>query len=369
MAKRAGSGRLAGPYADDVTADSGSASLRPVTGSPRDIAALLREWLRAAGPEPLLVRTSGSTGEAKDVLLSSRAVLASAAASVARLGGPGQWVLALPPYYVAGLQVLVRSELAGVRPVVLDEHPDLAAAATELTASRRYVACVPTQLRRWLAEPASAAALSTFDAVLVGGGAADADLLAAARSGAVRVVSSYGMTETCGGCVYDGVALDGVAVAVGADGLVRLSGPVLFDGYAGRPDLTAEALVEGWLFTPDVGTLDLDGRLIVTGRTDDVVESGGVSVPLSAVERRLAAMPGVDDVAVVAASDAEWGSRVVAVVAATDPVELAAVRDFVSDVHPRAWAPRELRIVDKLPRLASGKVDRQRLASLVQAGS
>jgi O-succinylbenzoic acid--CoA ligase len=175
------------------------------------------------------------------------------------------------------------------------------------------------------------------------------------------------MSETCGGCVYDGVALDGVGVAIDTTGLIRLSGPMLFDGYAGRPDLTARALIDGWLHTSDVGTLDHDGRLVVTGRVDDVVKSGGVSVPLSVVERRLAAMPGVDDVAVVAVPDAEWGSRVVAVMVATNSLELTGVRTFVGDVHPRSWAPRELRIVDKLPRLPSGKVDRQRLAASVRA--
>jgi len=326
------------------------ASLRPVAGPPRELQALLRSWLGATAPPPLTVRTSGSTGQPKDVLLSAAAVRASAQAAVARLGGPGQWVLALPPYYVAGLQVLVRSLVAGSSPVVLDEQADLPTAVARLSGERRYLAAVPTQLHRWLSADATVDALAAFDAVLVGGAAAGEHLLAAARDRGVRVVCSYGMSETCGGCVYDGVALDGVAVAVGANDQIRLSGPVLFDGYDGRPDLTARTLVDGWLRTPDVGRIDLDGRLVVTGRADDLV-----------------AMPGVDEVAVLAAPDQEWGARVVAVVVAAHPPELTAVRDFVGHVHPRAWAPREVRVIDRLPRLPSGKVDRQRLASLLVA--
>jgi o-succinylbenzoate---CoA ligase len=344
------------------------ASLRPVTGNPRDVAALLASWLHSAHPPALTVRTSGTTGEPKDVMLSAPALRASALATSARLGGPGQWVLALPPHYVAGLQVLVRSHLAGTAPVVLADHRDLPAAVGALTANRRYLACVPTQLHRWVSSEETTKALGELDAVLVGGAAVGQALLAAARDRGVPLVRTYGMTETCGGCVYDGVPLDEVAVALGAGGEIRLSGPVLFDGYDGRPDLTSQVLRDGWLHTPDLGRIDLDGRLTVTGRADDLVKSGGVTVPLGAVERRLTAMPGVEDVAVLAAPDAEWGSRVVAVMVTAHRPNLAAVRDFVGDVHPRAWAPREVRVVDRLPRLPSGKVDRQRLASMLAAG-
>jgi O-succinylbenzoic acid--CoA ligase len=348
-----------------VTAEP--ASLRPVAGGPADVALLLASWLDAGDPSPLSVRTSGSTGEPKQVLLSPGAVRASAEASVHRLGGPGQWVLALPPHYVAGLQVLVRSHLAGIVPIVLSDQLDLPAATARLSLRRRYLACVPTQLHRWLTADGPAEALTEFDAVLVGGAPAGDRVLATARDRGVRLVATYGMSETCGGCVYDGIALDGVAIALGTDGRIRISGPVLFDGYDGRPDLTADALHDGWLHTPDLGRIDLDGRLVVTGRSDDLVKSGGITVPLAAVERRLSAMPGVEEVAVLATPDPEWGSRVVAVVVAAQPPELSAVRDFVGDVHPRTWAPREVKVIDRLPRLPSGKVDRKRLASTLAA--
>jgi o-succinylbenzoate---CoA ligase len=343
-----------------------AASLRPLTGSPREIERLVADWLTDGGPGAVVVRTSGSTGTPKDVVLSASALLSSARATLSRLGGPGGWVLALPAHYVAGLQVLVRSHLAGTSAVVLAEHPDLATATAGLRTGRRYLAAVPTQLYRWMSEPADVEALQGFDAVLVGGGAAEASLLDTARARGIAVVTTYGMSETCGGCVYDGLALDGVGVRVGTDAVIRLSGPMLFDGYAGDPELTARVLRDGWLVTPDLGRLRPDGRLDVLGRADDVVVSGGVNIALPAVERRIEAMAEVAQCAVVAAPDPEWGQRLVAHVvpapAAAAP-SLGAVRDFVAVAHPRSWAPRELVVADRLPLLESGKIDRAVLRS------
>ncbi len=344
-----------------MTAD---ASLRPVTGSPRAIEAAVRQWLEADDPPTLTVRTSGSTAQPKDVLLSAAALHASAAATLARIGGPGQWVLALPANYVAGLQVLVRSALAGLPPVHLVEHPDLTAATTALTGPRRYLAAVPTQLYRWL--ESDAVALAAYDVVLLGGAPAPDHLVMLAREHDVTVVTTYGMSETCGGCVYDGVPLDGVGVALGRDGGIRLSGPVLFDGYDGRPDLTAKILRDGWFHTADRGRLDDDGRLVVLGRTDDVVITGGVNVSVAEVEVCLNTMPGMELAAVVAGPDDEWGAEIVAVVErGTATPSLAEIRDFVGATHPRPWAPRRLVLVDALPMLASGKVDRRRLAEVI----
>lgn len=340
-------------------------SLRPVDGSAREVLAALQRWQDAeAEPEPLLVQTSGSTGEPKRVVLSRRAMRASATATHSRLGGPGQWLLNLPASYVAGVQVLFRSALAGTRPVLLDDHDDFAAAATAMDGERRYVSLVPTQLVRMLASERDTAALRTFDTVLVGGAAVEPGLRRAAADAGVHVVATYGMSETCGGCVYDGLPLDGVAVAVGSDGRVRIAGPTLFDGYDGCPHLTAEVLRDGWLLTSDLGRLDEDGRLQVLGRIDDVINTGGVKVPASAVARRLREHPEVTAAEVVAVPDAEWGQRVVAVVTGPAPA-LEELRDWVAHAHPRAWAPQQVVAVESIPLLGNGKVDRRALERAV----
>jgi O-succinylbenzoic acid--CoA ligase len=339
-------------------------SLHPVAGPPAEVLGLLRRWNDAGSPAPLVVATSGSTGEPKRVLLSRRALRASAEATSARLGGHGQWLLNLPATYVAGLQVLFRSVLAGTTPVV--QEGTLAEAAKAMTGARRYVSLVPTQLHRLLDDPVSVSALRTFATVLVGGAPVPAPLRDRAASAGVRIVATYGMSETCGGCVYDGLPLDGVGVALGSDpsapgvaGRIRIAGPVLFDGYDGRPDLTDEVLRDGWLVTRDVGRLDEDGRLEVLGRVDDVLLSGGVNVPGPAVADRLREHAAVTAAEVVGVDDAEWGQRVVAFVVGDLPLDAA--RDWVAAVHPRAWAPREVVPVAEIPLLPNGKVDRVRL--------
>ena len=310
----------------------------------------------------MVVGTSGSTGAPRDVLLSAAALSASARASVARLGRPGRWVLALPVTSVAGLQVLVRSLVSGTEPVLSDG--DLATIAPRIGRGPAYTALVPTQLHR-LDRAGELAVLARFDAVLLGGAPTDPALLGRARAAGVRVVRTYGMTETCGGCVYDGEALDGVSVRVAQDGRVHLAGPMLFDGYAGAPEATAAVLRDGWFRTGDLGRTDGHGRLEVLGRADDVVLSGGVSVHLGAVESAVRSHPGVADAAVTATDDDEWGSRVVAVVVPDQQApSLAELRDHVAAALPRTWAPKDLIVVDALPVLATGKVDRLAVRAL-----
>ena len=315
-----------------------------VIGEPAQVIETLRGWLDDGDPPPLLVETSGSTGTPKRVLLSRRAVLASVAATARRLGSEGRWALRLPASYVAGVQVIVRSLVAGHEPE-LDRWAD--ATSTSL---------VPTQFQRLLDSETDVAALAAMDAVLLGGGPIDPLLRQRAEAAGIRVVATYSMAETCGGCVYDGYALDGVAVAVGADGRVRLGGPTLFEGYDGDPAATAEALVDGWFLTSDAGRLDDDGRLHVLGRVDEVVVSGGVNVPTPAVAARLREHPDVTDAAVIGVPDDEWGNRVVAFVVGS--IDLDDAREWVAEVRPRSWAPREVIAVDRLPLLANGKVDR-----------
>jgi O-succinylbenzoic acid--CoA ligase len=325
--------------------------LRPVSGPTPDIVAALDAWLAdPAEPAPLVVETSGSTGRPKRVVLSRRAVLASVAATERRLGGSGRWALALPPSYVAGVQVVVRSLVAG-HPPVLEGWGDAA-----------YTSLVPTQLHRLLDSPEDTDALGAMQAVLLGGGPIDPALRSRAEAAGVRVVATYGSAETAGGCVYDGYALDGVAVAIGEGGRIRIGGPTLFDEYAGDPVLTAEALVDGWFLTSDAGRLDDDGRLHVLGRLDDVVISGGVNVPTPAVAARLREHPAVSGAEVLGVPDDEWGHRVVAFV--VGDLSLDEARAWVAEVHPRSWAPREVVVLDALPMLANGKVDRMALRGL-----
>ena len=311
----------------------------------------------------LVVVTSGSTGGGRGVLLPSAAVRASGEATLRRLGGPGTWLLALPVSAVAGLQVLCRSILGGTEPTVLAAGEPLAAAVARMPAGRRYTALVPTQLRRYLdAEPA---ALRAFDAVLVGGAATDAGLLARVRDEDVAVVTTYGMTETAGGCVYDGEPLDGVRVRV-AEG-VELAGPVLALGYRLDPEGTAAAFDSGWFRTRDAGSLDDAGRLTVHGRLDDVVVTGGVNVAPQAVEGVLRQHPDVADAVVFGRPDDEWGQRVVAAVVPAPGAQpdLASLRPWVAERLGAPAAPRELHRIAAVPTLHTGKPDRRGVAAAV----
>jgi O-succinylbenzoic acid--CoA ligase len=261
--------------------------------------------------------------------------------------------------------VLVRSALAGLDPVLVDEHEGIASAIAAIPGERRYASLVPTQVHR-LVEAGEIDALRSLDALLIGGAAVPPELLAALDG--VRVVRTYGMSETSGGCVYDGVPLDGVRLRVDAAGQVHVAGPVLFDGYA-DPVATARVLRDGWFATADLGTVDDAGRLHVTGRSDDVVVSGGVNVPLPAVTRVLRGLDGVRDAIALGVPDEEWGARVVAYVVPAEAVcldglRLDALRDGVeASGVPRTWAPREVVLVDELPLLPGGKIDRQALRS------
>ncbi len=328
-----------------------------------------------ADPTALVLATSGSTGTPKGALLQASALMASATATHARLGGPGTWLLALAPHHVAGVQVLVRSSLAGTVPAVVDLadgfSTDAFVRATDgllqRAAGRRYTALVPTQLVRLLdAGPAAVAALSSYDGVLVGAAATAPALLARASAAGVTVVTTYGMSETCGGCVYDGTPLADVEVGL-EDGRILLGGPVVARGYRLRP--SADAFVERdgrrWFRTDDLGEL-VDGRLRVTGRADDVIVTGGLKVSPAAVEAVIAGLAEVSECVVVGVPDAEWGQSVVAVVVTNgqQTVVLQQLRVAVTAVLGPAAAPRRLVHVEQLPLRGPGKPDRAAVAAL-----
>jgi len=330
----------------------------------------------------VVVTTSGSTGYPKSVALSRSALTSSALATADRIG-MGAWLLALPPGYIAGVQVLVRALVAGHEPALVTGPFRVAAfvaAASSLASSRggvpvaAYTSLVPAQLQTLLDDPDPAArrALTRFVAVLVGGQALAPALAERAADAGVRVVRTYGSSETAGGCVYDGIPLDGVGVRI-VDGEVQLSGPMLADGYLGDPARTDEAFVRDaagtrWYRTGDAG--GFDGRLTITGRRDNVIVSGGINVSLDRVERAVRTLPGFVDAVVVPVPDERWGEASVVVVSERGVGDLAeALRRVRAVVEAEVGVParpRALLPVPEIPLLASGKPDRAALRVLAR---
>jgi O-succinylbenzoic acid--CoA ligase len=315
----------------------------------------------------VVVSTSGTTGAPKGAMLTRAALIASAVATHRRLGGPGQWLLALPAYHVAGLQVLVRSVLAGSTPVALFPgfHPaELATAVSAMGAGRRYASLVAAQLDKALRDQAASAALAELDGVLIGGGPMPTGVAERAAGAGISVVRTYGMSETAGGCVYDGVPLDGVRVRID-DGRVLLGGATIARGYRNpvAPDPFAEA---GWFRTDDLGAIDDSGVLRVLGRADDAISSGGLTVLPQLVEAALASHPAVADCAVFGVPDDRLGQRVVAAIVVADGTAaptLDEVRSHVAQTLDATAEPREVHVVDELPRRGIGKVDRRALTA------
>jgi O-succinylbenzoic acid--CoA ligase len=315
----------------------------------------------------LVIPTSGSTGEPKGAQLSHAALAASARATHARLGlEPGdRWLSCLPWQHIGGIQVMLRARLLGIPLAVHDRFDVDRVAASDAT----LTSLVPTQLLRLLDAGID---LSGFRAILLGGAAAPTALLDRARSAGARIVTTYGMSETAGGCVYDGVPLDGVTVRIDDEDRVCVRGPVLMAGYRLRPDLSAQSLIDGWFVTSDLGEIDGDGRLRVTGRVDDVVTTGGEKVVASQVAAVLAAHPDLAEVAVTGVDDPDWGQRLVAVVAVkADGMvpSLAELRSWSSERLAAAARPRGIVVVAEIPRLASGKPDRREINRLAAAVS
>ena len=323
----------------------------------------------------LVIETSGSTGNPKRVALSADAVLASAAASDSSLGGPGQWLLALPVHYVAGINVLVRSLAAQTEPVILApghfEPSEFAAAAFRMDAERRYTSVVPAQLATLLeaadADVAILEQLRRFDGILVGGQATPPPLVERALELGLTLTRTYGSSETSGGCVYDGVPI-GSARARVRRGELELSGPMLAEGYLHDPARTDASFYDDdgsrWYRTGDTGTV-VDGVVSVTGRIDGLITSGGIKVSLDEVERFVRTLDGMSDAVVVRASSERWGE--VPVVITTGTARLDTVRADVASALGRAAAPAAVVTVEELPLLASGKPDRVALARLASS--
>lgn len=322
----------------------------------------------------LVVETSGSVGRPKRIAITADALLAGAAASETALGGPGQWVLALPVHYIAGINVLIRSITARTEPERLPpgrfEAGGFTEAVARMTGDRRFASLVPAQLARvveFAERNADArATLRSIDRILVGGQSTPPELLERAASVGLAVTRTYGSSETCGGCVYDGVPIGSASVRV-TDGEVQLAGPMLAEEYVADPERTAATFIVAagtrWYRTGDAGAVSSDGILAVTGRLDRVIISGGEKVSLDAVERVTRTVAGFDDAVALPVDDPRWGESFVLVTAATDSASEREVVDTLREKLGRAARPSRVIRVPAIPLLESGKPDRVGLAA------
>ena len=319
----------------------------------------------------LLIQTSGTSGKPKTVALSADALRASAVSAHERLGGPGQWLLALPLTYIAGMSVLVRSIESGTEPVFMPSGPfdarTFVESVKEMTGTRRYTALVPVQLARVLEEAEDNAdaltVLRTLDAVLIGGQALEPELRKRTQALGVKIVTTYGSSETSGGCVYDGVPLSGVNVEI-ADGTgeILISAPQLASEYVGDEQRTADTFQNRngviWYHTGDAGSLE-NGVLTVLGRLDRVITSGGLKIDLDAVEAVVRGISGCLQALVIHIPDSEWGLRPAVVVPGVEEdAELSAqIYDEIVAELGRVAAPKVVCFIEEIPRLSSGKPD------------
>lgn len=301
------------------------------------------------GPCRFVVFTSGSEGEPRGVVLTGENVAASVAGSAQRLGnGPDDgWLAVLPTFHVGGISILWRQAEQGA-PVLFEPTFDPSRAAGLLEGAA-FASVVPTMLRRLLA--AGAVGSKTLRGVLVGGGPADRHLLERAMDAGIPALQTYGMTETTSQVATvapgeeqidlgtSGRPIDGAAVRIGEDGRVEVRGPMVSPGYLGEQ--TREPGT--WLRTGDLGEIDDRGRLVVLGRADAVIVTGGEKVHPTAVESALRMVPGVVDARVTGAADPEWGSRVVADVVldgvTVEEVAAAARRLMPPSAVPKEWRP------------------------------
>lgn len=321
-----------------------------------------------------VISTSGSTGTPKQTMLSVDALAASAMGTAFALKAEGQWLLTLPVHYVAGFQVLVRSLFAGTQPWVMDTSAGFTpaaftAGAAELTDKVRFTSLVPTQLHRLLTDPSpeTLRVLRRFDRILLGGAPAGSALRSLARSHDLRIVETYGMSETCGGCVYDGVPLDGVDLR-SVDGRLRIGGTVLAEGYLGAPELTEERFVfnagQRWFATDDAGDVALDGSVTVHGRLDDVIITGALKVSAARVTDVIEALPGVEQAMVLGLRSEEWGTAVAAAI--VGDVDADVIRQAVHVELGAHAVPKAIVTLDAFPLLPGGKPDRRTIHTLLE---
>jgi len=311
-----------------------------------------------------VVVTSGTTGAPKGVELTTDGATATGRGWAAAMGHEpdDHWFLCLPLHHVAGLAILARSRVTGARVTVHDTFDLDAVAGAPSAIGATLVSVVPTMLGRLLD---AGVAMREYRGVITGGAPLPPALWERAAAADVRVYDAYGQSETWGGCVANGVPIPGAAVRLGPADEIELSGPMVMRDYRRDPEASRRAFThDGWLRTGDVGRFALDGRLEVIDRLRDLVITGGVNVSPVEVEQVLAGHPGVADVAVVGAPDAEWGERVVAHVVPRDPAappSLDDLRAYARDHLAAPKLPREVVVVTEVPRTTGGKILRREL--------
>lgn len=352
--------------------DAPAAPPASATSDPADLAPL-------GDDTALVVATSGSTGTPKGAMLSASALHSSAVATEERLAGPGRWLLALPAHHIAGLQVVLRSLLAGADPHVLDVSAGFdplslpgAVRALEAAAGDRplYTSLIPGQLRKVLDHPSNspAEALARFNTVLLGGAATDPEVLERAAAANINVVRTYGSSETAGGCVYDGVPLAGTEVKVDADSRVWLGGPTVAAGYRNAPGHEAFSR-PGWFRTEDAGSFADDGALRILGRLDTAVSVGGLTIVPQVVEAALTAHPAISEAVVVGVPDARLGHRLAAAIVPAPSASVpppAELSSWVRERLGRHSEPATYDVMGELPVLGNGKVDRKEIERRVR---
>lgn len=313
----------------------------------------------SAPPETaLVVATSGSTGAPRNVALTSAALRASARATHQYLGAKkGQhWSIRLPLTHIAGAMVLVRSLELATTPIVGGDF------------QTDFESIVPTQLQRALTrDPELCRTLQSARAVIVGGASLSDDLFATAHALGINVITTYGMSETAGGCIYDNEPLPGVQIRLNDESRIEVSGPMLASGYLNPDGLLEKSMAfhDGWFTTTDLGKITPDNRLHVLGRIDDIVITGGMKVSLSEVERIIRTHPEISDALCTGIPDDEWGQRILVGVVARSPISLAELRDFVGVQTGRFAAPRAIVRLDEIPLRGIGKPDRAALAAML----
>lgn len=405
----------------------GETSLLPLPAKDPNRATLLHDAMQAGEPIDttiaFVLSTSGSTGIPKGAQLSGAALAASAEATEKVLGGPGQWLLALPPDHVAGLQVLLRSLAAGYEPVLMDVTQPFTPAAFidaihHMTGPRRYCSLVPTQVRRLIQplededtgrtgsaggtcsagdySPATIIeAVGSLDGILVGGAPLNPALRQACAHAGWTIITTYGSSETAGGMVYDGTPLPGTSVSIQSpgssnEGRVLLGGPTLATGYRNAEDLFGSSahaepsgerggktnpvtnpFVDGWFVTDDIGTIR-NGKLEILGRYDQAINTGGLKV-LPEIVESAARRAGYTDCAVLGIPSAEWGESVCLVIEHAgentpyflDREETRHIREQLG--LPSYALPTSVAVVGQIPLRGPGKTDRHTLRQILSA--